>query len=56
MLELMWMGENLKRAGPAEMCALLDYYAPYGGNLEITAICCAISQKSADLIFLAAEA
>jgi len=56
MLELIWMGQNLKSTAPAEMCALLEYYAVYGGNSRITAICCVISQKSADLIYLAAEA
>jgi hypothetical protein len=62
MLELIQMGENLKRAAPAEICALLEYCAVYGGNVVrggnsgITTICCVISQKSADLIYLATEA
>jgi len=55
MLELIWMGQNLKSTAPAEMCALLEY-AVYGDNSRITAICCVISQQSADLIYLAAEA
>ena len=47
---------------PEEMCAVLEYYAVYGGNAvyssnsRITAICCVMSQKSMDLIYLAAEA
>ena len=62
MLELIQMEQNLKSTVPAEMCALLEYYAVYGGNAAyggnstITAICFVISQKSTDLIYLAAEA
>jgi hypothetical protein len=62
MHELVRMGQNLKSTVSAEMRALMEYYAVYGGNaaysssLRITAICCVISQKSAHLIYHAAEA
>jgi hypothetical protein len=62
MLALIQMGQNLKSAAPAGMCALLEYYAVYGGNAayggnsRITTMCCLISKKSVDLIYLAAEA
>lgn len=62
MVELIWMGQNLKCAALAEICSLLEYYAvyggngAYGGNSRIAAICCVISWKSMDLIYLAAEA
>jgi len=55
-------GGKFKNAAPAEMCTLLEYYAVYGGNAAyggnsgITAMCCVISQRSADLIYLVAEA
>jgi len=39
MLELIRKGQNLKSTAPAEMCAPLEYYAVYGGNLRITSIC-----------------
>lgn len=62
MLELIWMGQSLKSAAPAAICALLEYYAVYGGNAayggnsRVTTICCVISQKSTNLVYLAAEA
>lgn len=56
MLELLWMGHKLKCAALTEICALLEYYAVYGGNSRIATMCCIISQKSIDLIYLAAEA
>jgi hypothetical protein len=62
MLELIRMGQSLKSAAPAAVCALLEYCVVYGGNAaygcnsRVTTVCCVISRKSTNLIYLAAEA